>query len=304
MPPLAVTPPESCEGPITTIIIVHYGAMEPTLKLVADLKSHDADVVVVANDLALRPAGLDRTTEWIIPPRNLGYGGAIRLAYEGRKSRFFVFLNTDIVLPLPTFERCIQALHNEGVGISAPVLRFPNGRLQSGAAELTRWRKAPKVLIDPGPRTVSCGWVTGAIMFARAEVLGEVGIDGSYFLGAEDADLCLRARRSGWSVVCCGEVSATHHGAQTIVGPRWTYYVIRNRVWFVRANFGRTATCLAWAWSALCTLRILIADILKLRGLTASRLAAMALRDSLRRKPSLRDGPLDDEPRPASIVTW
>ena len=75
------------------------------------------------------------------------------------------------------------------------------------------------MLVDPGAATVDCAWVTGAVMFVRREVAETVGMDGSFFLGGEDADFCVRARRQGWRVQCCGVAPAIHHRSRVIVGP-------------------------------------------------------------------------------------
>jgi N-acetylglucosaminyl-diphospho-decaprenol L-rhamnosyltransferase len=288
-----------------TGVVVHYGPTEPTLRLLAALRSVDVDLVVVANDLRPRPSGVDDDVEWLVPSRNLGYGEAFMLAARSLRAPAYVVLNTDIELSRETFDRCLEALFSApDVGIAGPVLRHEDGSLQSGAARLSRWRRAPRVLVEPGPRTVACDWVTGAVMFVRREVVAAVGMDGSFFLGAEDADLCVRARRAGWRVVCCGDAPAVHHGSKVITGPRWTYYSMRNRVWFARANFGMVAAVLNWLAGAAVLPRVVLADVLKRRDLTSCRLGVMALAHSWWRKPTAQEGPRPDEPIPNRVMTW
>src|SRR5207249_7515050 len=44
-------------------------------------------------------------------------------------------------------------------------------------------------------------WVTGCCLLVRRECLEELGgLDEDYFLYYEDVDLCLRARKRGWTV--------------------------------------------------------------------------------------------------------
>jgi len=275
------------------------------LRLLAALRSLDVDLVVVANDRRQRPSGVDGGVEWLVPERNLGYGGAFMLAARSLRAPAYVALNTDIELSRETFDRCVEALFSAScIGIVGPVLRHEDGSLQSGAARLSRWRRAPRVLVEPGPRTVECDWVTGAVMFVRREVIAAIGMDGSFFLGAEDADLCVRARRAGWRVVCCGDAPAVHHGSKVITGPRWSYYSVRNRVWFARANFGIVAAVLNWLAGAAVLPRVLVADVLKRHDLTSSRLGAMALVHSLWHKPSAAEGPRPDEPIPSRVMSW
>jgi GT2 family glycosyltransferase len=289
----------------STTVIVHYGDPEPMIRVANEVVDFDTDVVVVANDCSSRPSSLDPRAEWMIPDRNLGYGEAFNAAIRGRTTDAFVVLNTDIVLSREAFERCLEALLGaDDVGIVGPVLRHEDGSLQSGAARFSRWRRAPRVLVDPGPTTVDCEWVTGAVMFVRREVAEQVGMDGSYFLGAEDADLCVRARRAGWRVLCCGDAPATHQGSRVIAGPRWSYYAARNRIWFVRADFGVLPAVLSWlGWAAVLP-RIALADIVKRHQMTSSRLTLLALAHALRRKPTAEEGPLPGEPLPARVMEW
>jgi len=115
--------------------------------------------------------------------------------------------------------------------------------------------------------------VTGAAMFVRREVAETIGMDGSYFLGAEDSDLCVRAARAGRQTVCRGD------GSRVISGARWHYYSTRNRVWWTRANFGIGCAILNWLWELLSLLRVLLVDVIRRRDLTLSRLRILALRN-------------------------
>jgi len=108
------------------------------------------EVVVVPNDRAPRPSHLDERAVWLMPERNLGYGDAFNLAIQARSSPAYVLLNTDVLLPRGTLEACLETLGAEGVGVVGPVLRHADGSLQSGAARLTRFRRSPHVLVDPG----------------------------------------------------------------------------------------------------------------------------------------------------------
>jgi GT2 family glycosyltransferase len=133
-------------------------------------------------------------------------------------------------------------------------------------------------------------------------VLEQIGMDGSYFLGGEDADLCVRARRAGWRVVCCGDAPVIHHGSQVISGPRWCYYAVRNRVWFARANFGVFAAALSWLHAGAMLPRVAVADLVKRRDLTSSRLSALGLAHAWWRKPV--GDPRLDEPIPSQVMRW
>jgi len=293
------------DPPRATILIVHYGDVVPTIALANQLADYDYDIIIVANDLTTRPAQLEARVGWRTPSRNLGYGEAFTYAIQGLSTPALVLLNTDIVVSRTSFDRCIDVLLADAtIGVLGPVLRFADGSLQSGAAQLTRWRRAPLVLIEPGPFVVDCTWVTGAAMFIRKEVAEQVGMDGSYFLGGEDADFCIRVGLAGWRVVCCGDAEMTHHGSQVITGPRWNYYSARNRVWFVKANFGLGSAALSWLVALVMLPRIAVADLLIRRNFDASRLTLLGLQHAFRSKPTRYEGPLMGEPLAGEVIPW
>lgn len=292
-------------SPSVTAVIVHYGPTEPTVDLVRRIDGYPDEIVVIANDGAPRPPDLPTAVDWIVAERNLGYGAAFTAAVRGRSTDAYLLLNNDIVLSHAAYRRCLDVLVSApDTGIVAPVLRYADGTLQSGAARLSRWRRAPLVLVEPGPAPVECEWVTGAVMFIRREVAETIGMDGSFFLGAEDVDLCVRARRNGWRVVCCGDAPAVHHRSQVITGPRWTYYSIRNRVWLARANFGPVSVVLSWLAGLLALPRLAVGDALLRKDFSVSRLGMLALAHAWMRKPARADGPRPDEPLAGRVIRW
>lgn len=280
----------------TLAVIVHFGELAPTVATAHSLVDFNAELVVVANDRSQRPTDLDARVQWIIPERNLGYAGALMLAAADRREPVVVVLNNDIVLPRLAFEQCVSVLReNPGIGVVGPALRQADGTLQSGAAHLSRWLRVPMSKVDPGTVIADCDWVCGAIFFVRREVLDQFGMESFYFLGYEETDLCLRARRAGWRVVCCGYASACHRGG-AVIGMRWHYYLVRNRIWLLRENFGPFAAALCTVRSVLLLGRVVFADILKRRDLTTSRLYRMGLVHGWSCKPKRAAGPLAGEP--------
>jgi GT2 family glycosyltransferase len=116
-------------------------------------------------------------------------------------------------------------------------------------------------------------------------------------------DLCVRAARAGWAIVCNGAAPAVHHQSQTITGPGWSYYRTRNRVWFARLHYGWPCALLNWLWEAGRLPRIAAGDLVKRRSSTALVLGVRGLRDAWLSKPSREQGPLPSEPRGLSLNT-
>jgi GT2 family glycosyltransferase len=60
------------------------------------------------------------------------------------------------------------------------------------------------------------GWVTGACLVVRREVVEQVGsLDPGIFMFYEDLEWCLRLRRAGWQVWYCPAGRVTHLGGQS-----------------------------------------------------------------------------------------
>jgi N-acetylglucosaminyl-diphospho-decaprenol L-rhamnosyltransferase len=266
--------------------------------------TYSTSVVVVANDLSPRPTGLDSRVAWLIPSRNLGFGDAFTWGSRHRPAEILLVLNNDVVVGEDSVRACVNAFSDEGIGVVGPVLHYEDGSLQSGAGALSPVVCASLTKNDPGIGGSDCIWVTGAVMFVRAATLHRVGMDGSYFLGYEDADFCIRARSQGWRVRCVGSAPAIHLGSRVISGPRWSYYSTRNSVWFVRSRYGNTRAFATWIWHVALLPRVIVADLVKRHDMTSSQLMVLGLRHALRPKPSASEGPWEDEPMPAAVMKW
>jgi N-acetylglucosaminyl-diphospho-decaprenol L-rhamnosyltransferase len=286
-----------------TSVVVHYGSVEPTLRVASSALKYSTSVVVVANDLSPRPSNLDSRVIWLIPTKNLGFGDGFTWGARHRPAKILLALNNDVIVGEDSVQACIKAFSDELIGVAGPVLHYEDGSLQSGAG-ISPVICASRATTDPGIGVMDCVWVTGAVMFVRASTLNRVGIDGSYFLGYEDIDFCMRARSHGWRILCVGSAPATHFGSRVISGPRWSYYAPRNRVWFFRSQYGRNRARAAWIWQACLLPRVILADLLKRRDMTSSRLMLLGLRHALRPKPSAAEGPWKDEPMPAAVMNW
>jgi N-acetylglucosaminyl-diphospho-decaprenol L-rhamnosyltransferase len=285
-------------------IIIHWGDVGPTIRVAEEqVASGQFDrVAVIANDLSRVALGDDRV-EWLVPPRNLGYGGACRFGAEMIDAKLYAFLNTDLSLCGDAANRCLRALEVENVGIAAPVLLYENGHLQSGCGTWSRLLRMPQAHQWPREELASCEWVTGAALFCRGDVLREVGIDASYFMGFEDADFCERARGGGWSVVVVRDARGIHPGGATMAGGRWQYYSLRNGVWFSRRRRGFLQSIGCWLWTACVLLpRVLVADLVKKRGYVRTYSAFRAVVDATATLPVV--DPWPDEPMPQKWMAW
>lgn len=81
----------------------------------------------------------------------------------------------------------------------------------------------------------------GAAMMLRRSVLDEVGpMSEDFFLYYEELDWCERIRQAGWEVWTEPRARVYHKESAAVqqLGGLKTYYLNRNRVWFMRRHYG------------------------------------------------------------------
>ena len=151
------------------------------------------------------------------------------LAAAEASTPYLLFLNDDIVATGGRWSSDLaDQLHRTEVGVVGATLRYPSGAIQHagiviGIADgvghpgrhqydsgLWPWLKLT--------RNVSA--VTGACMGMRAEVFSELaGFDADFPNNYNDVDICLRALKHGYEVICCaGADDLIHAECQTRMG--------------------------------------------------------------------------------------
>ncbi len=93
-----------------------------------------------------------------------------------------------------------------------------------------------------------CAWLDGSSIMLRADALRTVGLyDTSLFGYAEDANICLRLERAGWSVgVVEGAVAEQTAGHASRPGPA-AFLLARNNLRYIRDAAGRSGVARALA---------------------------------------------------------
>jgi GT2 family glycosyltransferase len=257
----------------------------------------------VANDLQACPRELcDTAISWVVPPRNLGFGSGCNFGAVRFPASKYAFLNADVTFHANAISMCLNALDISEVGISAPALYFPDGRLQSGCGFLSRRMRIPRSDTPPSQSISECDWVTGASLFCRHEVAELIGFDGSYFLSYEDLDIGYRAKLAGWKVVVVSDATATHPARTTLRGSRPIYYGIRNPIWFSRRHGSFLGSIFITLYSLRKLPRVMLADVVKRRS-SHSLLMYRGLLAGWRALPDTKD-PLADEPIPSRWIDW
>ena len=167
------------------------------------------------------------------------------------------------------------------VGIAGSQMLWPDGEIRASpfrfvgiANELDRGLRlgivskllSPWGAVPPTPRQATkVDLVSGASMILRRTMLEEIGLlDEGLYTYFDDADICLRARRSGWETWYVPESKVIHLGGAS-TGLTRTQVIRRPAYWFearrryLLKNCGKVRTALADAafivGYSLCRLR-------------------------------------------------
>jgi N-acetylglucosaminyl-diphospho-decaprenol L-rhamnosyltransferase len=279
-------------------VIVHYGDPRRTIRAVLSHRKLGvfSDVIVIANDLRPKPEALkDVDCTWLIPSRNIGFGGACQLGARTCRADVYAFFNSHVTIDRASVDQCLAAFDVADIGIASPFTYYPRPGNPAKAWRYTYCtRTYSRVLGLPvsvplkdshivdglgSAEQLDNDWAAGAVMFCRHEIITDVGWDGSYFLGVEDVDICLRAKKHHWRVVAVPSAIAFHTGESTRTSAAARYYAPRNQLWFARRYRSRRVQALLTAYLLLLLFRIALADILKRRRPSRAKSATRGILD-------------------------
>src|SRR5579871_5809019 len=211
-----------------SVIIVNWNSVAYLKDCVRSIYEHtrgvEFEIIVVDN---ASPGGDAEQIAQFIPgitlirsATNLGFGGASNLGFAQSSGRFVFFLNPDTILAGPALTIMLRhllrlpdagvigckLLNGDGTVQTSSIQKFPtvlNQVLQSERLRL-RWPSLPLWGIGPlfsaslVPAKVEA--ISGACMMLRREVFAAAGLfEESYFMYAEDLDLCYKVRRAGFT---------------------------------------------------------------------------------------------------------
>ena len=218
-----------------SVVIVNYDSWPYTLRCVESLLATEygeVEITVVDNDQRPVP-NLPPAVNLIKNEENVGFARAHNRGILASSGECVVFANPDTLVGRGFLDHLADFFtEHPDAGIAGPRILDGSGAVQLSARKevgfisglmgrtslLTRLlpksaavrRLFPAADASGGPATVD--WVSGACMAARREMLEGIGpFDERFFMYFEDADLCRRARESGWLVHYLPGVEVVHH---------------------------------------------------------------------------------------------
>lgn len=258
--------------PVTAIVVTYQSAATIRPALAALRRCHAAglaDVVVVDNDsrdetlaILADAAGWARVRPTGV---NNGFGRGCNLGAAESASPYTLFVNPDAVVEPEALAELVRFMdsHPEA-GICGPAIIEGEALDGRGALQMTGMRPTPVSLlldalpliprrarmrpIDPGQAPFPTGWVCGAVLLIRTELLRRLGgFDPRFFLYWEETDLCRRAENAGHSVWAVGEAVARHVGGASSdagdsrIGGCIARHYLESRHYYMRKHHGLLA---------------------------------------------------------------
>lgn len=169
---------------------------------------------------------------------NLGVAVATNQAIERMSGRYFITMNSDVVVTPGALDRLVAFMDSSGeVGAASARLVRPDGGEHPivGGPVPTPWCEILLALAPLSRRIAGYAprvyfgqtrdWTTtqeigciywGTAMIIRREVIDEVGPqDPIFFVYAEDVDWVMRIAKAGWKLYYVADAEVVHYGGQS-----------------------------------------------------------------------------------------
>lgn len=206
-----------------SISLVSHGHGLMVQKLVVHLLKLDIidELIVTLNIPEEFPVILDKRLKLIRNSKPKGFGKNHNDAFAMTDCEYFCVLNPDIVLLNNPFPALLSRFNAKSIGLVAPIILSNNGSIEDSMRRfLTPWsmfmrvvdKKSGVYVFKPGEVELSPDWVAGMFMLFSSEAYTRVGgFDNKYFMYCEDADICTRLWKIGYSVVGFRSASVIHN---------------------------------------------------------------------------------------------
>jgi GT2 family glycosyltransferase len=246
--------------PKVVIVILNWNGIEDTTECLESLRVIDYpnyEVVVVDNGSEGDDVTIlrDRFGDWIHlieEDVNLGFcdgnNVGMRYAVDRLDPQYVLLLNNDTVVDPEFLTYLVRTADDseERLLVGAKILFYDDpGKIQSAGGMINHWtadcRSFGKGEADASlsEDIVMADFVSGCCLLASRGVIDEIGLlDPVYYVGYEDSDYCMRARKAGFESVICLRAKIWHKAsASRRKSTRFRmYYRPRNQFIFARRH--------------------------------------------------------------------
>jgi len=222
--------------------------------VIPHLAPHFHRIVVVDNnssDHTVTLAKRIRNAVVIENRTNVGFAAAVNSGFRRTLGDVVAIANPDVkVLDPADLARLLKNFERADVGLVAPRLRLPSGKIQDSARQiptpvalaLRRFGRRRSGAVHPNI-TAEVPWVVAAFMLVRREAFESIGgFDTRFRLYMEDVDFCVRLSEAGWRVVYEPDCTLGHvhrgDSRRSILGrPFWSHIVSAARFFLKHPSY-------------------------------------------------------------------
>lgn len=250
--------------PKVSIISVNYNQAAVTTELLESIKQltfKDLEVIVVDNASKSDPSAALLATypsvKVIKSAENLGFAGGNNLGIDASTGDYLFFVNNDAEIVEGTIEQLIALFERvPNLGVASPKLCYytPEASTDTiqyaGSTEVSnltgRNRTIGELEQDAGQYIIAkpTAYAHGAAMMIPRAAIERVGkMPEEFFLYYEELDWCAQFRRAGYEIYVEPNALVYHKESLSVgkMSTLKTYYINRNRIYFMRRNKGRFA---------------------------------------------------------------
>lgn len=246
--------------PKVSIITLNWNGLEDTTECLESLKKvtyPNYEVIVVdngseGNDAQVLKDKFGDYIQLIQNDKNYGFGEGfntgIRYVLANSQPKYILIVNNDVVVDSNFLDELVRVAEgDERIGIVGPKIYYYDyeGRkdiIWSAGGKIRQW--ALKIHRQIGENdedlpkyqyATSVDWITGAVLMFKSRVTEKVGLlNPWYFVGHEEIEYCLKARKHGFKIVYVPTAKAWHKvGVSarklhiTYADPSSYYYLIK-----------------------------------------------------------------------------
>lgn len=275
-----------------SVVILNWNAAEDTIRCVreaAGWKEVRPSIWIVdnasADDSAGRIARACPEANLIRSRENMGFAGGTNLGIQAALAAGdapVLLLNNDAAVSGAAASRLAQTLaENQQIGLVVPLLYDESGELIAAGGKNPVKHMQTRVRKLPEHEVCEVEVVSGTAVLIRPDVFHQAGLlDERFFFSTEVADLCLRAKKAGYTCAVDRRAKASHavsrssHWRSTL----YVYYIVRNRFLILRNHYRYNAPLFVF-WAAY---SLALAGKFRLGGQRPSARAVwLALQDSI-----------------------